>query len=115
MPLTETLPSSAKPRVGRAADPCVMVIFWCYRRPHPAGNSSPPCTTLPASNCWSREFAVVGIGRTPMTTEEARQKTFRGIQAVRDRPRGPRFMGVVRASPATTFPEILMIPQPTNG
>src|SRR6266481_1319841 len=73
MPLTETLPSPAKPRVGRAADPCVMVIFGVTgdltRR-----KLLPALYNLASQQLLSREFAVVGIGRTQMTTEEARKK-----------------------------------------
>ena len=69
----DTLPVSAKPRVGRVADPCVMVIFGV------SGDLTrrkliPALYNLASQQLLSREFAVVGIGRTPMTTEEARKK-----------------------------------------
>jgi glucose-6-phosphate 1-dehydrogenase len=73
MAQTETPPVIAKPRVGRVADPCVMVIFGVSgdltRR-----KLSPALSNLASQQLLSREFAVVGIGRTPMTTEEARKK-----------------------------------------
>ena len=73
MALTETLPSPAKPRVGRAADPCVMVIFGVTgdltRR-----KLLPALYNLASQQLLSREFAVLGIGRTPMSTDEARKK-----------------------------------------
>jgi len=73
MALTEALPTPAKPRVGRTADPCVMVIFGVTgdltRR-----KLLPALYNLASQGLLSREFAVVGIGRTPMTTDEARKK-----------------------------------------
>ncbi len=73
MALTQALPTPAKPRVGRTADPCVMVIFGVTgdltRR-----KLLPALYNLASQGLLSREFAVVGIGRTPMTTEEARKK-----------------------------------------
>ncbi|MFY9559447.1 MAG: glucose-6-phosphate dehydrogenase [Terriglobales bacterium] len=73
MTLTETLPTAAKPRVGRVADPCVMVIFGV------SGDLTrrklvPALYNLASQQLLSREFAVVGVGRTPMTNEQARQK-----------------------------------------
>jgi glucose-6-phosphate 1-dehydrogenase len=79
MALTETLPSSTKPRVGRVADPCVMVIFGVTgdltRR-----KLIPALYNLASQHLLSREFAVVGIGRTPMTTDEARKKLSEGFK-----------------------------------
>ncbi len=73
MAQTETPAVSHKPRVGRVADPCVMVIFGV------SGDLTrrkliPALYNLASQELLSREFAVVGIGRTPMTTEEARKK-----------------------------------------
>ena len=73
MALTETASAPANPKVGRTADPCVMVIFGVTgdltRR-----KLIPALYNLASQHLLSREFAVVGIGRNPMTTEEARQK-----------------------------------------
>jgi glucose-6-phosphate 1-dehydrogenase len=73
MALTEALPTPAKPRVGRVADPCAMVIFGVTgdltRR-----KLIPSLYNLASEGLLSREFAVVGVGRTPMTNEEARKK-----------------------------------------
>ena len=73
MALTETQPLTTKPRVGRVADPCAMVIFGV------SGDLTrrkliPALYNLASQQLLSREFAVVGIGRTPMTTDEARKK-----------------------------------------
>jgi len=73
MAQTEAQPAPAKPRVGRVADPCAMVIFGV------SGDLTrrkliPALYNLASQQLLSREFAVVGIGRTPMTTEQARQK-----------------------------------------
>ena len=73
MATTETQPATAKPRVGRPADPCVMVIFGA------SGDLTrrklvPALYNLASQQLLSREFAVVGVGRTPMTTEEVRKR-----------------------------------------
>jgi glucose-6-phosphate 1-dehydrogenase len=73
MALTEAVPAPAKARVGRVADPCVMVIFGATgdltRR-----KLIPALYNLASQQLLSREFAVIGIGRTPMSDEEARKK-----------------------------------------
>ncbi len=66
-------PVSAKPRVGRVADPCVMVIFGV------SGDLTrrkliPALYNLASQQLLSREFAVIGIGRKAMSTDEARKK-----------------------------------------
>ena len=70
---TEAVPAPAKPRVGRVGDPCIMVIFGVTgdltRR-----KLIPSLYNLASQGLLSREFAVVGVGRTPMTNEEARKK-----------------------------------------
>jgi glucose-6-phosphate 1-dehydrogenase len=73
MALTETQPLAAKQRVGRLADPCAMVIFGV------SGDLTrrkliPALYNLANQQLLSREFAVVGVGRTAMTTDEARKK-----------------------------------------
>ena len=73
MAQTEAQPVTARPRVGRVADPCVMVIFGV------SGDLTrrkliPALYNLASQQLLSREFAVVGVGRTPMSTEEARKK-----------------------------------------
>jgi glucose-6-phosphate 1-dehydrogenase len=73
MALTETASGPAKPRTGRVADPCVMVIFGATgdltRR-----KLIPALYNLASQQLLSREFAIVGVGRTPMSNEEARKK-----------------------------------------
>src|SRR5450432_2932821 len=73
MALTEALPTPAKPRVGRVADPCIMVIFGV------TGDLTkrkliPSLYNLASQGLLSREFAVVGVARNPLTNEEARAK-----------------------------------------
>jgi glucose-6-phosphate 1-dehydrogenase len=72
MALTETAPAAA-PREAKPADPCVMVIFGA------AGDLTrrklfPALYNLAKSQLLSREFAVVGVARSPMSTDEFRQK-----------------------------------------
>jgi glucose-6-phosphate 1-dehydrogenase len=73
MAQTETQSVAARPRVGRVADPCVMVIFGV------SGDLTrrkliPALYNLASQQLLSREFAIIGVGRTPMTTDEARKK-----------------------------------------
>src|SRR5919202_1787507 len=64
---------------ARPGDPCVMVIFGgtgdlTKRKLIPA------LYNLAATNLLSKRFAVVGLGRTPWTTEEFRQRMAIAIQ-----------------------------------
>jgi len=73
MAQTQTLPLVSKPRVGRVGDPCVMVIFGA------SGDLTrrklfPALYNLASQGLLSREFAVIGVARNPLSTEEARQK-----------------------------------------
>jgi len=73
MATTETRPASARPRVGRVADPCVMVIFGA------SGDLTrrkliPALYNLASQQLLSREFAIIGLGRTPMSDDEVRQR-----------------------------------------
>ena len=73
MAQTETRPVAARPRVGRPADPCVMVIFGV------SGDLTrrkliPALYNLASQQLLSREFAIIGVGRTPMSTDDARKK-----------------------------------------
>lgn len=73
MATTETQPAAAKPRIARSGDPCVMVIFGA------SGDLTrrkliPALYNLASQQLLSREFAVVGVGRSPMTTEEVRKR-----------------------------------------
>ena len=73
MAQAQTLTTPARPRVGRTADPCVMVIFGV------SGDLTrrkliPALYNLASQQLLSREFAVVGVGRAPMTNDQARQK-----------------------------------------
>src|SRR5260370_303405 len=79
MAQTEVLPASSKLKVGRTGDPCVMVIFGA------SGDLTqrkliPALYNLASQELLSREFAVVGIGRTPMTSDDARKKFSEDIK-----------------------------------
>src|SRR5271154_6991787 len=73
MAQTEVLPATTKPRVGRTADPCVMVIFG-FSGDLTRRKLIPALYNLASQQLLSREFAVIGLGRTPMSDEEARKK-----------------------------------------
>lgn len=70
---TEVLPAAIKPRVGRVADPCVMVIFG-FSGDLTRRKLIPALYNLASQGLLSREFAIVGLGRTPMSDEDARKK-----------------------------------------
>jgi len=66
-------------RVGRSGDPCVMVVFGA------AGDLTrrkliPSLYNLAKYNLLSREFAVIGIARNPMSTDEFRTKLVQDLK-----------------------------------
>ncbi|HSZ64437.1 MAG TPA: glucose-6-phosphate dehydrogenase [Terriglobales bacterium] len=77
MAQTEVLP--AKPRVGRVADPCVMVIFG-FTGDLTRRKLIPALYNLASQQLLSREFAVIGVGRNAMSDEEARKKVTEDFQ-----------------------------------
>ncbi len=73
MAQTEVMPATQPTRIGRLGDPCAMVIFGA------AGDLTrrkliPALYNLAKNQLLSREFAVVGVGRTPLATEDFRKK-----------------------------------------
>ena len=73
MVLADIRPSLKKPRAGKVADPCVMVIFG-FTGDLTRRKLIPSLYNLASQQLLSREFAVIGIGRTPMSDEDARKK-----------------------------------------
>src|SRR5580700_2304499 len=70
---TQTLPVTTAQPVGRVGDPCVMVIFGA------SGDLTrrkliPALYNLARAQLLSREFAVVGLARSPMSTEDYRKR-----------------------------------------
>jgi glucose-6-phosphate 1-dehydrogenase len=79
MAQTESLPALATQPVGKVADPCVMVIFGA------SGDLTrrkliPALYNLARAQLLSREFAVVGVARSPMSTEDYRKKASEDIK-----------------------------------
>src|SRR5271157_5980142 len=70
---TEVLPTMTKSRVGRTGDPCVMVIFG-FSGDLTRRKLIPALYNLAKEQLLSREFAVVGVGRSPMSDDDARKK-----------------------------------------
>src|ERR1700745_2631247 len=69
----ETLPAPTTQPVGKSGDPCVMVIFGA------SGDLTrrkliPALYNLAKAQLLSREFAVVGVARSPMSTEDYRKR-----------------------------------------
>ncbi len=78
MAQAEALASTPR-RTGRTADPCVMVIFGA------AGDLTrrkliPALYNLAKAELLSREFAVVGISHSSMTTDVFRQKVAEDVK-----------------------------------
>ena len=69
----EVVPTPPRPRVGRVADPCVMVIFG-FSGDLTRRKLIPALYNLASQGLLAREFAIVGLGRTPMSDDAARQK-----------------------------------------
>ena len=75
----ETLPAPPKNRTARVADPCIMVIFGA------SGDLTrrkliPALYNLASQNLLSPDFAIIGLGRSPITDEAARQKATEDIK-----------------------------------
>src|SRR6266478_9574352 len=75
-------------RIGRCGDPCVMVIFGA------AGDLTrrkliPSLYNLAKHNLLSREFAVIGVARNPMSTDEFRAKLAQDLKEFVDGPVAP--------------------------
>src|SRR5215468_8509454 len=73
MAQTETLPIATGQPIGKVADPCVMVIFGA------SGDLTrrkliPALYNLARAQLLSREFAVVGLARSPLSTEDYRKR-----------------------------------------
>src|SRR5450755_3640555 len=73
MAQTEVLPATTKPKVGRTGDPCVMVIFG-FSGDLTRRKLIPALYNLATQQLLSREFAVIGVGRSPMSDDDARKK-----------------------------------------
>ncbi len=72
-------------RVGRVGDPCVMVIFGA------AGDLTrrkliPSLYNLAKYKLLSRDFALIGIARNPMSTDEFRAKLVQDLKEFVDGP-----------------------------
>jgi glucose-6-phosphate 1-dehydrogenase len=70
---TEVLPAATKPRVGRVADPCVMVSFG-FSGDLTRRKLIPALYNLASQQLLSPDFALIGVGRNPMSNEDARKK-----------------------------------------
>ncbi len=88
MAQTEVIPAKLKQPIGRTGDPCAMVIFGA------AGDLTrrkliPALYNLAKNQLLSREFAVVGIARSPRSTEDFRQKISQDIKEFATEPVDP--------------------------
>src|SRR6201988_4522967 len=68
------------PRIGKQSDPCVMVIFGA------AGDLTgrmliPALYNLARAGLLSREFAVVGVARAQMSTDDFRKRVHDDVKA----------------------------------
>src|SRR6202795_3962321 len=73
MAQTEVLPATTKPRVGRTGDPCVLVISR-FSGDLTRRKLIPALYNLASQQLLSREFAVIGVGRSAMSDDDARKK-----------------------------------------
>ena len=84
----EVVPPVMKSPVGRVGDPCVMVIFG-YAGDLTRRKLVPSLYNLASQQLLSREFAVIGMGRTPMSNEEARKVLSEDIKKFATNPVDP--------------------------
>src|SRR5215471_2314857 len=85
---TATMPIATQTRVGRPGDPCAMVIFGA------AGDLTrrkliPALYNLARNQLLSREFAVVGVARGKMSTEDFRNKISEDMRQFATEPLDP--------------------------
>jgi len=79
MAQTEVMPVPQQQRTGKSADPCVMVIFGA------SGDLTrrkliPALYNLAQYQLLSREFAVLGVARRPLSTEDFRKSVSEDIK-----------------------------------
>jgi len=84
----ETAGAGTTVRIGKPADPCVMVIFGA------AGDLTqrkllPALYNLAKYQLLSREFAIIGVARNPMTTDEFRKKIAEDLKQFATSPLEP--------------------------
>ena len=82
---------------GKPADPCVMVIFGA------AGDLTqrkliPALYNLAKAELLPREFAIVGLARGAMSTEDFRKKVSDDIQHYAGKDVDPEHLGMVLAA-----------------
>ncbi|HUJ94664.1 MAG TPA: hypothetical protein VLW84_05325, partial [Terriglobales bacterium] len=73
MAQTDVATASQPQRIGKLSDPCTMVIFGAggdlTRR-----KLIPALYNLAKYQLLSREFAIIGVGRTPLSEEDFRKR-----------------------------------------
>src|SRR2546429_590236 len=79
MAQTEVLPATTKPAVGRRGDPGVMVVFG-FSGDLTGRKLIPPLYNLASQQLLSREFAIIGVGRSAMSDDDARKKLTEGFK-----------------------------------
>ena len=79
MAQTEVMPAVEQQRIGKLGDPCIMVIFGA------SGDLTrrkliPALYNLAKNDLLSREFAVIGVSRSPLSHEDFRKKASEDIK-----------------------------------
>ena len=79
MAQTIAMPATTPQRIGKPGDPCTMVIFGA------SGDLTrrkliPALYNLAGNELLSREFAVIGVARAPLSTEDFRKKASADIR-----------------------------------
>jgi glucose-6-phosphate 1-dehydrogenase len=85
MAVTDTLPAMQQQRIGKPGDPCVMVIFGA------AGDLTrrkliPSLYNLARLKLLPREFAIIGIAHTAMSTDDFRKRMQEDMKKFVDGP-----------------------------
>jgi hypothetical protein len=102
MAQTEVMPAVEQQRIGKLGDPCTMVIFGA------SGDLTrrkliPALYNLAKYDLLSREFAVIGVSRSPLSHEDFRGKVSEDIKQFATDKVDPRHLGTVR--PRHLLPE----------
>ncbi len=85
MAFTDVKSAPTKTRTARVADPCIMVIFGA------SGDLTrrkliPALYNLASQQLLSPDFAIIGLGRSPMSDEDARKKATEDFKKFADVP-----------------------------
>lgn len=86
---TDVQSGPAKVRTARVADPCIMVIFG-FSGDLTRRKLIPALYNLASQQLLAPDFAIIGLGRSPMSDEDARKKATEDFKKFASVPIDPK-------------------------